>query len=167
MTDVVDAAKRSSMMAGIKTRNTQPEIAVRQGLHRTGLRFRLSGQALPGSPDLTLPKHCTAVFVHGCFWHAHLCADFHLPSTNTDFWRSKLTANVNRDIACTRALQRMGWRVLVFWECAIKFARAREETAALFRAASDWVINYDQSYLEFSKGRRHVVSKRRGTSRSL
>jgi len=167
MTDVVNAATRSRMMAGIKNRNTQPEIAVRRGLHKVGLRFRLAGAVLPGKPDVILPKHNTAVFVHGCYWHAHSCGDFHLPSTNTDFWRNKLAANVRRDRARTRDLQRAGWRVLVIWECAIKPARAQNETQALFQSARDWVINYDQPYLEFSKGRGHVVSKRRSTNRSL
>ena len=98
MTDVVNAATRSRMMAGIQWKNTKPEIAVRRALHRMGLRFRLDGSALPGRPDLVLSRHRTVVFVHGCFWHAHACDAFHLPASNVPFWKGKLQSNVIRDL---------------------------------------------------------------------
>lgn len=70
MIDVVDQATRSRMMAGIRGRDTQPELIVRSFLHCVGLRFRLQAK-LPGKPDLVLPKYRTVVFVHGCLWHRH------------------------------------------------------------------------------------------------
>lgn len=166
MTDVVDTATRSRMMAGILRKNTKPEIVVRSGLHRMGLRFRLDGSALPGQPDLVLARHRTAVFVHGCFWHAHACNLFHLPKNNSAFWLQKLQRNVIRDQERVRELIALGWRVLVIWECAAKIAPAKNG-AALYSMAFDWIVNYDAAYLEIFRGQGNDISKRGQTARSL
>ena len=71
MTDIVDSKRRSELMAGIRGRDTAPELAVRRIAHRMGLRFRLHRKDLPGRPDLVFPRHRLVVFVHGCFWHRH------------------------------------------------------------------------------------------------
>lgn len=166
MTDVVDAATRSRMMAGIRGKNTKPEIAVRRGLHRLGLRFRLDGSALPGQPDLILAKHRTVVFVHGCFWHAHACSAFHLPKDNSAFWLEKLQRNVARDHERVRELRALDWRVLVIWECAAKIS-PEKNSGALYRIAFDWIVNYDSAYLEIFRGKGNDISKRRKSARSL
>ncbi len=166
MADVVDAATRSRMMAGIRGKDTKPEIAVRRGLHRMGLRFRLDGSALPGRPDLVFPKHRTVVFVHGCFWHAHACDAFHLPDSNAAFWLEKLQKNVVRDRKRVAELRALEWRVLVIWECAVKISTTNDRTD-LYRIASDWIVNYDSAYLEIFRGKGSVISKRRTTARAL
>jgi len=71
MTDIVDRQTRSRMMAGIKGKNTKPELALRRALHARGFRYRLHSKNVHGRPDLVLPKHCAVVLVHGCFWHRH------------------------------------------------------------------------------------------------
>ena len=71
MTDVVDAATRSRMMAGIKGKDTTPELFLRRALHAQGFRYRLGGWSLPGKPDLVFPGRRVVIFVHGCFWHQH------------------------------------------------------------------------------------------------
>lgn len=166
MTDVVDEATRSRMMSGIRGKNTHPELIVRKRLHQLGLRFSLKNSALPGNPDLALPRHGTVVFVHGCFWHAHKCNAFRLPSTNTDFWQSKLAGNVERDKKCAQELKSLGWRVLVIWECAVKFSE-KMHAAEPFEIARDWVVNYDGPYLEIFKGQGNGFSKRQSTARAL
>jgi DNA mismatch endonuclease (patch repair protein) len=109
------------MMARIGPKNTKPEMIVRKGLHGLGFRFRLHSRHLVGKPDLVLPKYGTAIFIHGCFWHAHKgCSYFSLPKTRTEFWREKLAKNVERDQKTTQALIASGWRVLTVWECATK-----------------------------------------------
>lgn len=124
MTDVVDRKTRSRMMSGIKGRDTAPELAVRSFLHRSGLRFRLHGRNLPGRPDLVFPKYRTVLFVHGCFWHRHgRCRYASTPATNRVFWERKFAANVERDHRVRLQLRKMGWRVLVVWECATSEAR--------------------------------------------
>lgn len=109
------------MMSRIGARNTKPELVVRRGLHAAGFRFRLHRSNLPGSPDVVLPKHRAVIFVNGCFWHRHEgCANFRLPKTNTDFWQKKIDKNVARDEAAIEELLKLGWRVLVVWECVTR-----------------------------------------------
>jgi len=107
-------------MSRIKGRNTAPERIVRSILHRMGYRFSLHRKDLPGKPDITLAKHKTVIFVHGCFWHCHKgCKDATLPKTNSSFWRDKLEGNVIRDNTKDHALRTLGWQVIVVWECEI------------------------------------------------
>jgi len=109
------------MMAGIGPKDTKPEMIVRKGLHSLGFRFRLHSGHLAGKPDLVLPKHRAAIFVNGCFWHAHNgCSYFRFPKTRTEFWREKLAKNIERDQRTVQALIASGWRVLTVWECATK-----------------------------------------------
>jgi DNA mismatch endonuclease (patch repair protein) len=128
MADVVSPAKRSSMMSGIKSENTRPELHVRKVLHRLGYRFRLHRKDLPGKPDIVLPRYKTALFVHGCFWHGHEdCTLFRLPHSREEFWSDKISANRARDKRSTEALQKLGWKTFVVWECAIKGRSALSE----------------------------------------
>jgi len=118
--DVVDAATRSRMMAGIRGKDTKPELIVRRYLHQLGFRFRLHVRQLPGAPDLLLPKYRTVIFVHGCFWHQHHgCKYAAKPKSNATFWQNKLAANVERDAKVLAALRADQWRVIVIWECEI------------------------------------------------
>jgi len=120
MADIVDRRTRSRMMAGIRSGDTRPEIAVRSVLHRNGLRFRLRARELPGRPDIVLPKYQAVVFVHGCFWHRHpRCRFAYVPKTRPAFWVNKFAENVERDHAAARRLRSAGWRVFVVWECQI------------------------------------------------
>ncbi len=127
MADVMTPEQRSRAMARVRSKNTKPELRVRALLHRLGFRFRLHRRDLPGTPDLVLPKHRAAIFVHGCFWHAHPgCARATMPSTRVEFWTTKLARNVERDAKKLRELQAAGWRVLVLWECETRDAEALE-----------------------------------------
>ena len=118
MADVVSKERRSWMMSRIGPRDTQPELAVRSYLHRTGLRFRLHDRRLPGRPDLVLPKYRAVIFVHGCFWHRHGgCREATMPTTREEFWQRKFEENVARDRRNARRLRSSGWRVLIVWEC--------------------------------------------------
>lgn len=108
-------------MAGIRGRDTRPEILVRSWLHRRGLRFRLHKAGLPGRPDLVLARYKTVIFVHGCFWHRHpRCRFATTPSTNRAFWHRKFEQNVARDTRQRRELGSLGWRVLVIWGCQVR-----------------------------------------------
>ena len=121
MTDIMDRKRRSELMAAIRTRDTAPELVVRRIAHRMGLRFRLHRKDLPGRPDLVIPKHRLAVFVHGCFWHRHEgCRFASMPKSRTRFWTEKFAANVDRDAYQEVALRKLGWRVLVIWQCETK-----------------------------------------------
>lgn len=108
------------MMAGIRSKNTSPEVLLRKMLHQRGLRFRLHRKNLPGSPDLIFPRYRVAVFVHGCFWHGHECHLFKWPKTRAEFWKKKIIGNRDRDSSTADKLTRMGWKVLVAWECDLR-----------------------------------------------
>lgn len=120
MADIVDSKTRSRMMAGIKCKNTKPEILLRKALHARGYRFRLHNNKLPGKPDIVLPKYKTVIFVHGCFWHKHDCKYFKWPNTRPEFWREKINGNVARDKKHTEELKKLEWNVKVVWECEVK-----------------------------------------------
>ena len=129
MSDIVDRATRSRMMAGIGGKNTRPEIVLRRALHARGLRYRLHDRKLPGTPDIVFRRFGAVCFVHGCFWHRHAgCPFAATPSTRGEFWRTKLDANVERDRRNRRDLLRAGWRVAVVWECALR-KRIEDEIA--------------------------------------
>lgn len=121
VTDIVDKQTRSRMMAGIRGKDTKPELILRRALHARGYRFRLHSKNVPGRPDLVFPKHRAVVFVHGCFWHRHAnCRFATTPSTRPEFWQKKFESNVARDSAVAATLRGRGWRVATVWECALR-----------------------------------------------
>lgn len=108
------------MMAGIRGKDTKPELAVRKALHALGFRYRIHATNVPGKPDLTLPKYRAAIFVHGCFWHGHDCSLFKVPGTRPDFWLHKIERNRERDRVVASELLAKHWRRLSIWECALR-----------------------------------------------
>jgi len=130
LADRLSTAERSALMARIRGTNTKPEVLVRSALHRAGFRFRLHGAALPGRPDIVLPRHRTVVFVHGCFWHRHGCRLSSEPATRRAFWREKFARNRARDQRTARALRNLGWRVVTVWECSLRTTDRRERAIA-------------------------------------
>lgn len=138
MADVVSTAKRSQMMSGIKGKNSLPEMVVRKALFAMGHRFRLHRRDLPGTPDIAMPGRKIAIFVHGCFWHAHQgCKYAKMPSTRTEFWTAKLQGNVDRDRRAADKLAEMGWRVLNVWECSTRDPEAAKSLPEALRAWID------------------------------
>jgi len=119
---------RSYNMSRIRSTNTKPEELVRKFLFSKGLRYRKNVRDLPGKPDIVFPKYKTVIFVNGCFWHKHDgCGKFVWPSSNTEYWKNKITKNVERDAKNQLNLETMGWRVIVVWECELK-RETRERT---------------------------------------
>jgi DNA mismatch endonuclease (patch repair protein) len=144
--DVVTPAVRSRMMAGIRGKDTRPELLIRSALHRAGFRFRLHQANLPGKPDLVLPRYHAAIFVHGCFWHGHDCHLFRWPKTREAFWREKIGRNVARDRKQLADLAGAGWRIAVIRECALK-GRSRLLLLDIVEAVSLW-LKSDEKVLE-------------------
>lgn len=107
-------------MASVGTKNTWPEILVRKMLHREGYRYRLHRADLPGKPDIVFPGRKKIIFVHGCFWHGHRCRGGKLPKSRKKYWEAKHSTNKARDKRNARDLKRMGWDVLVVWQCQIR-----------------------------------------------
>lgn len=120
-------------MSGIRGKNTQPEMLVRRLLHAMGYRYRLHARELPGKPDIVFRRKRIAIFVHGCFWHRHPdpeCRLSRMPKSRVHFWQPKLEGNRARDEANVAALEAMGWKVLLVWECQL---RDREQLGNMLR----------------------------------
>jgi DNA mismatch endonuclease (patch repair protein) len=136
--DIVTRKRRSEIMARIRGKDTQPELAVRRLLHGLGYRYRLHVREIPGRPDLVFTSRRKAVFVHGCFWHSHEgCARAFKPKSRKAFWEAKLAGNRLRDARQMESLRSRGWQGLVVWECELNDARlAKRLTRFLGRSPS-------------------------------
>lgn len=119
MSDIFSLQKRSAIMSKIGGKNTKPEILVRKFIFSKGFRYRINVKTLPGKPDIVLPKYKTAIFVNGCFWYGHNCKKGKSPSSNIDFWKEKISNNKSRDDKNSDLLIKLGWKVIIIWQCEI------------------------------------------------
>lgn len=105
-------------MQATRRRDTPGEVALRQVLHRSGLRFRVDQRVLPRSrrrADIVFKAAKLAVFVDGCFWHS--CPRHRTkPKSNAEWWKKKLAENRRRDADANRELKNAGWLVERVWE---------------------------------------------------
>jgi len=113
-------SRRSNMRAIRSRRNKTTEMRLRAHIVAAGISgWRMHDSSIPGQPDFYFRKKQLAVFVDGCFWHG--CPQCgHIPSTNRHYWSAKLAKNRRRDILVSRALRRLGMRVLRVWECQLR-----------------------------------------------
>jgi len=128
MADIFNKKKRSEIMSKISGKETKPEILVRKHLFAKGFRYRKHVKDLPGKPDIVLPKYKTVIFVHGCFWHGHNCKAGKLPETRKEFWEKKINDNIKRDQKNKSELEKLGWKVIVVWQCELKNKEIRDLT---------------------------------------
>ena len=110
-------------MSRVRSKSSKPEMRLRRLVHGMGFRYRLHVKDLPGKPDMVFPARNAVVFMHSCFWHRHRrCKLARLPKSRIDFWETKLEANRKRDKVQQRKLKKLGWRVLIVWECELRDA---------------------------------------------
>ena len=129
-------------MAGIKGKDTRPEMIIRQALFREGFRYRLHDKKLPGKPDLFLRKYNAVILINGCFWHGHSCYLFKWPKSRPEFWRDKINGNKIRDTRNIAALANSGWRILTIWECALK-GKHRRSLDDIISGANRFLLSDD------------------------
>lgn len=111
----------SRAMSANKAKDTKPELALRKFLWKNGLRgYRLHWKKVPGRPDIVYSKKKIAIFVNGCFWHRCPNCNPSTPKTHQEFWLKKFCNNIERDKRKLKELKRLGWQVIVIWECQIK-----------------------------------------------
>lgn len=106
-------------MQANRSRDTQPELAVRRLLHGQGLRYRVSVAPDPDlrrRADIVFTMVRVAVFIDGCFWHGCPEHGRRVFQHNVDYWPLKIAANIARDQDTNTRLQSAGWTVLRFWE---------------------------------------------------
>ncbi|MFI7680356.1 very short patch repair endonuclease [Actinophytocola sp. NPDC049390] len=110
-------ATRRSMQAN-RSRDTKPEVALRQLLHARGLRYRVCARPIPGmrrTADIVFRPARVAVEVYGCFWHG--CPEhYRAPATNSQYWAGKVERNMRRDADTANTLNDAGWALVVVWE---------------------------------------------------
>lgn len=128
MVDILSPAERSRRMAQIGSKDTGPELQLRQALHARGFRYRIHRKDLPGRPDIVFPGKQVAIFVNGCFWHGHKCSIGHVPKSNSAFWKKKIQMNRARDARNIRRLRALGWKVINVWECKLQSQKCSSET---------------------------------------
>lgn len=122
MVDNLSKEKRSKIMRSIRPKDTRPELMVRRILTAMGYRYRLHRKDIPGRPDIAFIGMKKAIYVNGCFWHAHEnCPIAHIPDSK--FWREKLAANKARDRKALANLKSIGWESLTLWECGLQDER--------------------------------------------
>ena len=128
---VKESVRRS--MQGNRSTETEPERILRSALWGAGLRgYRKNVRKLPGSPDIVFGPLKLAVFVLGCYWHrCPKCTRNIHPKTNSKYWQAKFERNVARDKSNRAALRKLGYGVMVVWECDLK--RASEKVVARIR----------------------------------
>ncbi len=160
MTDILNPLQRHKTMAAIRSKDTKPEMIVRRGHWKRGLRYRMNHKRLPGHPDLVLRKYRTRIFVNGCFWHGHLvdiqglessnCCK--IPKTNRDLWVEKIRRNKERDKTEQRQLAQMDWHCITVWECELKPSK-REETldSIAFTLNHIWLQNHGAKTIPYPK----------------
>ncbi len=126
---------RSYNMSRIRSTNTKPEEIVRKYLFSKGLRYRKNDKRYAGKPDIVLPKYKTVIFVNGCFWHGHEgCRYFVMPKSNLEYWNSKISKNIERDIQNIEKLRSEDWKVIVVWECELKKDKKEETLLNLYKS---------------------------------
>nr|WP_198169815.1 very short patch repair endonuclease [Agromyces laixinhei] len=110
-------ATRRSMQAN-RGRDTEPELLVRRLLHAEGFRYRVNHRPvseLRRTADIVFTRAKVAVFIDGCFWHG--CPEhYQRPTTNRDYWDTKVARNRERDGETNRMLIEAGWSVIRRWE---------------------------------------------------
>lgn len=144
VTDIVDRQTRSRMMAGIRGKNTKPELIIRRAMHKRGFRYRLHPKNVKGRPDIVLAKYHAVVFVNGCFWHRHEgCRYATTPATRAEFWQAKFEENISRDTTVRMSLLADGWRIATVWECALRNPVQLELTAESLAA---WLISTSSEF---------------------
>lgn len=140
MTDVHSKEIRRKNMRAIATQQTAIEKQLAALLTESGIPFRMQDTSLAGKPDFVVDSQRCIIFTHGCFWHHHHCYLFKMPATRQEFWRNKLKANAERDKRNISALIALGWRILVVWECSLRWKK-KLTSQVLTERLEEWIFS--------------------------
>jgi DNA mismatch endonuclease (patch repair protein) len=123
-------------MAAIRSKNTKPELALREALRTVGATgYRVHLRSLPGRPDVAFTRWKVAAFVDGAFWHGH--PDHFDAAAASEYWRTKIARNQQRDAAANESLAAAGWVIVRCWDFEVKenVAQACDRVIDALRAA--------------------------------
>ena len=120
MGDIFSAAKRSTVMKAVKSRNNKTtEIRLLQFFQEHGIKGWRRQYKVKGHPDFVFMAARIAIFVDGCFWHGYDCRNTR-PEHNKEFWEAKRQRNIQHDAEITARFESRGWTVIRIWECELK-----------------------------------------------
>ena len=114
-TDVISLLRKSGIKGWRRHQTIHfAESKSRRAQSSDGIKFKTQVR-----PDFSFPKLKVALFIDGCFWHG--CPKcYRKPKSRQKFWLAKVQRNKDRDSFQTQSLRRAGWKVVRFWECALK-----------------------------------------------
>jgi DNA mismatch endonuclease (patch repair protein) len=108
-------------MSHNRSKGTSPELFVRKLISSHNFHYGSHRKDLPGCPDIVFPKRKKVIFINGCFWHRHTCKKGRsMPATRKKFWQQKFKRTIERDKRNKNELKKLGWKILIIWECQIK-----------------------------------------------
>ncbi|MBW8012880.1 MAG: very short patch repair endonuclease [Chloroflexi bacterium] len=120
MVDIFTKKERSEIMRAVRSgKNKSTELLLISLFKDNGIKGWRRNYKLFGKPDFIFLRKRLAVFVDGCFWHGHECRNTK-PTSNADYWETKINKNKNRDLNVTEVLSKKGWTVLRIWECELR-----------------------------------------------
>lgn len=161
-TEIITTPARSRLMARVRQKGTSAELAVRIILDDLGIIYETNVPDLPGSPDLVSKENKWAIFVHGCYWHAHEdCTRWKLPIRNRDFWEDKFKNNRERDRRKITLLKNDGFSIMVVWECEL------EDNKKVRKRLQDFFsVNESYRFSDTKKSVSRVIISRNGITQS-
>lgn len=112
----------SKTMQNVYSKNTTIEKILENAVRNQNIHFSKPSNLIckvDGSPDFVIPKYRLAIFCDGNFWHGF---DFNNTDikNNSEFWKAKISRNIERDSFINKTLEEKDWEVLRFWEHEIK-----------------------------------------------
>lgn len=125
--------ERSKYMSAIKGKhNRSTELTLRMALIRAGINGWKMHYKLPGKPDFYFPQFKIAIFVDGCYWHGcPKCG--HIPKTRSEYWKAKISRNIQRDKKNKKLLQNEGITVIRLWEHELKKNLLNKSTSKILK----------------------------------
>lgn len=120
MADIVSRKVRSNIMKKVPSKgNKSTELKLITLFKENNIKGWRRQYPVKGHPDFVFLKQKVAIFVDGCFWHGHDCRNIR-PKDNEEYWRKKISRNIERDKEVTEYFKRRGWIVIRIWECELK-----------------------------------------------
>ena len=166
MADRMTKAQRHYCMSRIRSKNTKPELIVRKHLFSHGYRYRINNKRLPGSPDIVLKKYKTIIFVNGCFWHGHEeCKHYVIPKSNTEYWENKIKKNKERDTKQRALLRKLGWHIIIIWECQLLPTKRKQTLEGLDRTLNKifldeiTLLNKHTNFKESKQSKQYITEE--------
>jgi len=124
------------IMSSIRSKDTEPEKLLGKALWSMGLRYR-KHYKIEGRPDFVLVRTKIAIFCDGDFWHGNNWRLRKMKNRKeellsySDFWKKKISGNIERDKKVNRILKKNEWTVIRFWESQIRKSPERCAKAVL------------------------------------